>query len=218
MDVMAALAADLALLADGLHDPVTSLAPDVAGTVLVLAADARAAMRSLLGLTVTATRAAYGDGVPDQVLLRFTLLDEHVDPRDVESSLRLPRPIDGAGPDQPSVAVVLHAATPGAFFDLGADLAFMTGRPLAAADLDQHRGSALEPDITGVLHAEQTTSEAIGVLIGRGCSPEQAHAEVDSLADAAHTDQAFEAARILAALTPDGPDVPASGATHADLT
>lgn len=218
MEITAGVAADLTLLADALRDPTTNVAPDLADTVLVLAANARAAVSSLLGLTVTATRAAHETGAEDRVVLRFTLLDEHVEPADVASSLRLPRPTAGAAPDQPSIAVVLHAATPGAFVDLAADLAFMTGRGLATGDLDQHLGSAWDPDVTGILHAEPTISGAVGVLIDRGRTHEQAHAELDTLADAAHTDRVTEATRILTSLAGDEPDVPTLGALRGDLT
>lgn len=186
MEIAATLAADLALLTAALYDPAADLTTDVTDTVLVLAADARLAVRSFVGLTVTITIAGHAGGAADRVALRLTLLDEYVDPRDIETSLRLPRPTDGARPDQPSIAVVLYAAMPGAFVDMAADLCFLTGHGFAAADLDQHRGLARKADTTGLLQARTEIHEAIGLLIARGRTREQAYAELDTLADAAH--------------------------------
>lgn len=196
MEMTAALSADLALLSAALDDPAADFVPDVAGTVRRLAADARLAVPSFVGLTVTVTVTvpAPGDGAADRVALRFTVLDDHVEPGDIRTSLRLPRPTGGAGTDRPGIAVILYAAPPGAFVDMAADVSFMTGRTFDAGDLDQHQRMAAEADITGALSTESTINEAIGVLIDRGHTPEQAYAELDALADAAHTDRITEAA------------------------
>ncbi len=206
MEFTATLAAELALLSAALDDPAAGVPPDVARTVRTLAADARMAVASFVGLTVIVTIRAFEDGAADRVVLRFTLLDVHIEPGDVRTSLRLPRPTGGTRTGRPSIAVILYAATPGAFVDMDADLAFIAGRECDAGDLDQHRGEASEADITGVLSAESTIGEAIGVLIGRGRTPEQAYVELDALAEAAHTDRTTEAAGILIVLTRDGPD------------
>lgn len=215
MDVTAILAADLALLTAALDDPSGDGRTDVANTVQVLAADARLAVRSFVGLTVTVTIAGPTRDAADRVALRFTLLDDHVDPRDIETSLRLPQLIDGA--DRPGIQTVLYATTPGAFVDMAADIAFLTGREFTTVDLDQHRGLAGESDITGLLQDRTAVDEAIGVLIGRGRTREQASAELDTLADTAHTDRATEGARILTALTRNGPDGGLAAAPGADL-
>lgn len=199
MDITGALGADLAVLTDALRYPTADPMATVTDTVLLLAADARAAVPSFLGLTMSIAGHETGTTV-DRVVLQFTLLDGHVDPRDIGTSLRLPRPIAGVGTDRPGITVVLYAATPGAFVDMAADLSFLTGHEFAVADLDQHRGLAHEADITGVLQAEGAIHEAIGVLIDRGHTPEQASTELDTLADAAHTDRATAAAGILTAL------------------
>lgn len=201
MEITAALAADLDLLNDALHDPSVEPMVTVTDTIRLLAADARAAVSSFLGLTVTV---AEGGGA-NRVALRFTLLDDHVDPRDIGTSLKLPRSI-GAATDRPDISVVLYAGTPGAFVDMAADLSFLTGHQFDAATLDQHHGLASEADITGVLHTKTEIHEAIGVLIARGRTSEQASAELDALADAAGTDRAIEADRILVALAADGAD------------
>ncbi len=202
MEISAAVAAELSLLEDTVFDPGTDPEPGVMDTVLRLAADARGAVPSFQGLTVTLTGHAPVDGV----VLRFTLLEDHVDARDVGTSLRLLPPADASAHPRPGVAIVLYAGTPGAFVDMAADHSYATGRGSAVADLDQHRGLARAADITGVLGAETTIGEAIGVLIARGRTREQAVAEIDTLADAAHVNRSTQAATILATLTRDAPD------------
>lgn len=199
MEVAATLAADLALLSAALYDPDADPMTDVADTVLGLATNARQAVGSFIGLTVTVTEPA--DRAPDQVALRFTLLDAHAEPGDIATTLRLPGLSDDKRPDRPHIAVFLYATTPGAFVDMAADLCFLTGNNLDAADLDQHHHLAREPDTTAPLQARTVTSEAVGVLIAGGRTREQAYAELDTLADAAHTHRAVEASRILNTLT-----------------
>lgn len=201
MHLSAAAVMDLALLTDALHDPATSLAPDIMDTIVALVAGARTAVPSLLGLTVTITTAEPGQEPADRVLLRCTLLDQHTDRHHIKASLRLPHDSDGGSPGRASSTVALYAATPGAFVDLAADLSFLTGDELAAGELDQQVGVALKPDITGVLQAERTIGEALGVLLARGRTRAQASAERDTLAGAAHTDRHTAAADILTALT-----------------
>lgn len=205
MQITAALAADLALLSDALGDPVTEVVGDITDTVLKLAADARLAARSYLGLTVIIGN-AQSDGevepVPE-IVLRFTLLDADADPVDVKTSLRLPPlrlPTDSRQPRWPAFAVILYASKPGAFLDLAADLSFLTGRQLSDTDLDQHRDVACLPDITGPIRDHSVIHEATGVLIARGRTRDHAHADLDALAVGAGTDRYTEALRILEAL------------------
>lgn len=198
MEISAAVAADLALLEDTWYDPGTDPELGVMDTVLGLADDARVAVASFIGLTVTLT----GRAPVDRVVLRFTLLEDHVDARDVGTSLRLLPPVDDPAHPRPGVDIVLYAGTPGAFVDMAADHSYATGCASAAADLDQHRGLAMELDITGVLGADRMIDEAIGVLIARGRTREEAVAEIDTLADTAHINRATAATTILATLTP----------------
>lgn len=211
MQITDPLAADLALLAAALYDPAEP-AVDVAQTVLVFATNARVAVPSFVGLTITITVAGDAGGTDragcttERVVLRHTLLQEHGGPNNIKTSLRLPGPADGAGPDQPIIQIVLYAARPGAFVDIAADICFLTGRELDPTDLDQHQGLAHALDITGAIQAETVIGEAVGVLIDRGRTHHQAHAELDTLAIAAHTDRTTEASRILDSLTPGGPE------------
>ncbi|XAS74888.1 hypothetical protein V3G39_09400 [Dermatophilaceae bacterium Sec6.4] len=200
MELSASLAADLGLLTAALYDPATGITTEIAQTVLGFATNARLAVASFLGLSITITKRT--DAVADQVLLHLTLLDDHAGPGDVKTSLVLPGAPDAVR-EQPHIRIVLYGATPGAFVDLAADLAFLTGSALDGADLDHHHGLAGEPDITGILQDQAVISEAIGVLIAGGRTREQASTELDTLAGAAHTDRVTEATAILTALAPD---------------
>ncbi|MEO8751032.1 MAG: hypothetical protein ABI384_11595 [Allobranchiibius sp.] len=201
MKISAALNADLTLLTSALFDFAAEPKTDVAVAVLDLAATTRLAVDSFLGLSITITERTRA--LADQVLLRLTLLEDPADPGDITTSLLLPGPADTTQ-DLPYIQVVLYAATPGAFVDLAADLAFLTGNELDSAGLDRHQSLARKPDITGVIQDESMISEAIGVLIGRGNTREQAHTELDTLAQEATTDRVTEATRILTTLTPGG--------------
>ncbi len=216
MEIPAALAADLALLNAALYDPDADPTADVADTVAGLASNARLAVGSFIGLTVTVTEPA--NRAPDHVALRFTLLDTHTGPGDIATTLRLPGLTDETRPDRPSIAVVLYATTPGAFVDMAADLCFLTGNDLDTADLDNHHQLAREPDTTTALQAQTVISEAIGVLIAGGRTREQAYTELDTLADAAHTHRGVEASRILTTLTRHHPHHPNHETPAADLT
>lgn len=203
MEITPSLAANLRLLTAAMFDSAASDTTDLADLVEVFVSNARCAVRSFLGLTITVIeldgrRAA-------QVVLRTTLLEDGVDAGDIRTSLRLSAPGRGAEPDHRGIELVLYAGTPGAFVDMDADLAFLTGHAFDPGDLDQHRN--LQPDITGVLQAESVIHEAVGVLIARGHTREQAHTELASLAQSAHTDQITEATRILRNLTPRGPEL-----------
>ncbi len=116
------LAAELALLtkAIDLRDA------DVAETLTRLVATTQNAVESYLGLSVAITI--------DQTTHGFTVLNDGVQPEQIRSSLLVPLPAKPA-----SVALILYAATPGAFIDLAADLACITGRELDELRLDEHR-------------------------------------------------------------------------------
>ncbi len=196
MTITAALAADLALLTDALGDPDADPAPDLAETVRQLAADARAAVSSYLGLSVILTGHEPG--------FRFTMLEQGVDAGEVLTSLKLPLFVPEPAHGGARVAVVLFAATLGAFVDLAADLGFLTGHPLSMIDLDQHLHTAADPDTTGALRAASLINEAIGVLISRGRTPEQARHELDAHATDAHADRHAAAELLLAGVTVSG--------------
>ena len=125
MEISAALAADLALLDDAVNEPDI----DIVEILMLLARDAKAAVESFVGLSLSMVL-----GEP----MSFTSLDVGVEPASVASSLLLPlsqlRPTGTEG----DVTLVLYAGRPGAFVDLAADLAWQTGQDPASFPLDRH--------------------------------------------------------------------------------
>jgi hypothetical protein len=192
MKIGAALAADLGILTAALDEP----GADVLRTLHQLGVDAQAAVPTCLGLSVTV------DG-SDPPFTFTTVEDGAAD--DVRTSLRLRLAGVGDGRASPSVALTLYAGTPGTFVDLAADLAWLTGRPPSDFALDQHLSVPAESDAATVLRAASVINQAIGVLIGRGYTPGQAHRELDSQADSAGTDRQTTAQFILDTLTAEDP-------------
>ena len=192
MKISAALAADLGILTAALDEPGT----DVLHSLHHLGVDAQAAVPTYLGLSVTV------DG-SDPPFTFTTFEDGAAD--NVRTSLRLTLPGVGDGCASPSVALILYAGTPGTFVDLAADLAWLTGRPPSDFALDQHLGVPAGSDAGTSLRAASVINQAIGVLIGRGYTPRQAHSKLDTQADGAGTDRYTTAQFILDTLTAADP-------------
>lgn len=192
MEITESLAADLAILSGALADG----SGDISETLRQLAADVRLAVRSYVGLTVVA-----GNGTSP---LTLTAMEDFADSGDLVSSLTVPLSGEHADDTGVRIVVVLYAARTGAFVDLAADLSWLTGRPLTDFALDRHlrlpteRGSP-----SGVLSAS-LVNQAIGLLIGRGCTPEQAELEIGQRAAAAGHTRAEAARSILDRPHPDG--------------
>ena len=191
MKIGAALAADLGILTAALDEP----GADVLHTLHQFGVDAQAAVPTYLGLSVTV------DG-SDPPFMFTTVEDGAAD--DVRSSLRLTLPGVGDGWASPSVALILYAGTPGTFVDLTADLAWLTGRPPSDFALDQHLIPA-GSDAGTYLRAASVINQAIGVLIGRGYTLQQAHRELDTQVDSAGIDRHTTAQFILDTLTAEDP-------------
>ena len=103
----------------------------------------------------------------------------------------------------------------GAFVDLAADLAWLTGAAVEDFALDVHGLTAGMADgVDGVAGSDLTGSrpvtdrrrrvfdeslinQAVGILLGRGLTPEQARQELDNRAAAAGTDRRSAAQRIV---------------------
>ena len=193
MKISAALAADLGILTAALDEPGT----DVLHTLHQLGVDAQAAVPTYVGLSMTV------DG-SDPPFTFTTLEDGTAD--NVRTSLRLTLQARvGDGRAAPSVALILYAETPGTFVDLAADLAWLTGRPPSDLALDQHRSVPAGSDAGTSLRAASVINQAIGVLIGRGYTPRQAHSKLDTQADGAGTDRYTTAQFILDTLTAEDP-------------
>jgi hypothetical protein len=192
MKISAALAADLGILTAALDEP----GADVLQSLHRLGVNAQAAVPTFLGLSVTAASS--------DPPFTFTIFDE--DAADgVGASLWLTLPGVGEGWAPPSVALILYAGTPGTFVDLAADLAWLTGRPPSDFALDQHLGVPAGSDAGTSLRAASVINQAVGVLIGRGYTPRQAHSKLDTHADGAGTDRYTAAQFILDTLTAEDP-------------
>ncbi|WP_133259353.1 hypothetical protein [Mycobacterium colombiense] len=194
MKIDAALAADLDILTAGLDQP----GANVLHTLHQSGVDARAAVPTYLGLRVTVD-----DSDPP---FTFTILEDGAVTDDVRSSLRLRLPGAGGGRSSLSVSVILYAATPGACVDLTADVAWLTGRPPSDFVLDQHLPGPDRPDDAGTyLRTVSVINQAIGVLIGRGYTPEQADRELDTRGERSSAERHVIAQSILDTLAAGGP-------------
>ncbi|ORV47552.1 hypothetical protein AWC02_08750 [Mycolicibacter engbaekii] len=171
MDITAALAADLAALTEILDDPDL----DLTDTLRQLAGNTKLAVGSYLGLTVMITAVGRQSS--------FTVLESGTELGDIVTSLRLPMtPAVSDGIAGPFAVLILYAGNPGAFVDLAADLAWLTGLALTEFVLDQHRALPMAESAPGGLAAASLIDQAIGVLIARGYTPGHAHHELDARA------------------------------------
>jgi hypothetical protein len=182
-----ALAADLVLLTDALDHPTA----DIGATIAALASDAATAVPSYVGLSV---RIQLDDDVAE-----LTTLDEESRIRGVATSLRIPVGSEPSSVDGVGLMLVLYASAPGAFVDLAADLAWLTGRPLADMRLDDDlAGLFLRPARS--LRARSTIDQALGVLIDQGLTPEHARAQLAGRAAEAGSQLASAALALLASI------------------
>ncbi len=191
MELSAAVAADLTTLTEALDGADT----DLAQTLQQLAATAKGAVSSYLGLTITATTSGR------QITL--TALQDLVTADEIRTSLRIPleaaqthhqdthhethhetHPHPGRTKTHtktltgPGMELILYAGTPGALIDLAADLSWLTGRELTDFILDAH---LIVAEHTDELVRTSWINQAIGVLIGRGYTPEHAAHQIDLL-------------------------------------
>lgn len=167
MEISAALAADLADLTTALEQPGT----DLESVLRAFGADAHSAVRSYLGLTMT----IFTESLP----FSFTVLEPLAREHAALASLLVPLP--SLLPAEAGSHLVLYASKAGAFTDLSADLGFALDVGLATLVLDQHLSPPHDDAATGLLELS-SVNQAIGILIGRGRTPEDARVELDRLA------------------------------------
>jgi hypothetical protein len=186
LDISAQLAADLAVLSQALDADA-----DLETTVRDFAAAARLAVSSYLGLTVTVVAGGH----------EFTAdVVEHANvEHKIATSLLIP--LANLTPSDAGSSLVLYAATPGAFVDLAADLthALQVGPDLLALDTHlkpslDHAGISGFTDMTHINHA-------IGILIDRGHTPDDATTELHRLARQAETTVRVAAHELIQAAT-----------------
>jgi len=193
VEITAALAADLATLSETLEETDA----DITEALCQLVADLKLAVRSYLGLTILAGTATFP--------LTLTVMEDFAHPVDVVSTLMMPLSDESADDAGACLVVILYAGRRGAFVDLAADLCWLTGRRLTDFAFDQHLSLPAEPDSDGGVQAASLVNQAIGVLLGRGYTPEQAALEIDARAAAAGHRRS-DAADIIVG-TPPGDDL-----------
>jgi hypothetical protein len=184
----AAMVAALSILTEALDEPGI----DIAHSLQQLALVAAAAIPSYHGLSVVVPQS-------DPPFILTTLADG-VNAGDIRTSLQVLLPTKGPGHDAATVAVILYASVPGTFVDLAADLAWLTEQPTSEITLDGHLTVPAATDIGAQLHAASAINQAIGVLIGRGYSPDQAHRHLDTQATTNRIDRHAAAELVLGAL------------------
>lgn len=191
VELTAALAADLDLLAVALDDPGI----DLRKHLHLLVADIRLAVRSYLGLTMT-VRA--GDSE-----VHVAVWEDAARQEDARSSLMIVLPpverVDMAEPGE----LLLYAGRSGAFVDMAADLSWLTGKHLTDYVLDEHLGAVDTSSKLPSLAASSTINQAIGVLIGAGWNAANAVIELDRRATYACTERVAAATELLASLPRD---------------
>jgi len=175
--IAATLAVDLGILTEALDEP----GADVANSLRQLTINATAAVPTFLGLSVTVD----GSDPP----FAFTTIVDGVGTGEIRTSLRLALP---------GVVVVLYAGSPGTFVDLAADLAWLTARPPSDFVLDQHLLAPAERVSATGLFEVSVINQAIGALIGRGHTPEQAERHLTAEAADAGISRHTVGLRILA--------------------
>jgi hypothetical protein len=147
---------------------------DIERSLRALRYDIAVVVPSFVGLSMTLVV----EGQP----VTLTSMGEEATTVAIGSSLALPLSLTSGLAEGSSL--VCYATAPGAFVDLAADL----GYALSASDgevlLDQH----LTPASTrsGIAGVEELSlvNRALGVLIGRGLTPEDAHDQLRRRADA----------------------------------
>ena len=170
MDISAALAADLALLTQALDDSGI----DLEAGLRAFTADVKVAVASFTGMTMTIAFDGHD--------VSFTVHDDAT----IQPATSLLIPLATVTPTDPASTLLLYAATPGAFVDLAADLIYALRIEPTALVLDGHFDPrAGSGGITG-LDEHSAINQAIGVLIGRGYTPESAQHELQRLATLDH--------------------------------
>jgi hypothetical protein len=194
MAITAATVAALTLLTEALDDTDA----DIGRSLQLVSLYAEAAVPSYRGLSIYVAQSN-----PPLYILAMT---DRIVTGDARTSLQFTLSGRGEHGSLPPVSLILFADSAGAFVDLAADLAWLTARPLTDFALDQHLTIPAGSLTAGQLRADSAINQAIGVLIGRGYTPQQADWELDTQAGHAGTDRLVAARLILGRLTHGGDD------------
>jgi hypothetical protein len=188
--------AALATLTEALDEPGSDIGESVSRLGDVVAAT----VPSFMALSF---RTGSGDAQ-----IEFTGRSEaYEDLTGIRTSLLIPLPdrFEVGFPSDSSTSLVLYAAHPGAFVDVAADIAWLTGRPLGAFRIDEHLSPPGDDGSARALRDASTVNQAIGVLLERGFTVEAATSHLDELAAAAGSDRAGVAADLLTQMSTGGP-------------
>lgn len=170
--------ASLAAALSGLTYALDESDADLTTTLDQFSTAAELAVGSYVGLTVQTTLQRHQLG--------FTALHEEASPADIITSLRMelsPSHNPASAPDaDPTVVLILYATAPGAFVDLSADLTWLLGSSRGSVIvLDENLVPPTLPALGTSLAVLSVVNQAIGVLIGRGHTPDQAREELERL-------------------------------------
>ncbi len=188
MTMTAAMVAALSILTEALDEPGT----DIAHSLQQLTLAAAAAIPTYRGLSVIVPHS--------DPPFTLTTLADGAKAGDIRTSLQVLLPTMGAAHDAAAVSVILYASAPGTFVDLAADLAWLTQQPMGEITLDGHLTVPAAADIGAQLQAASTINQAIGVLIGRGYSPDQAQRRLATQATTNRIDRHAAAVLVLGAV------------------
>ena len=193
MHIPAGVQRDLRALTDALDGPDA----DLSGSITALASSARLAVESFLGMALL-----IASGPRDIVL---TAYDDGADPAQARTSLFLASPpTGGAAPESIVTGVVLYARVPGAFVDLAADARWLDDT--AAVSVDQHLPAPTDTAPSTLLGDRSTVNQALGVLLARGATLEEAAAALEERARAGIVTVVGAAQGILAELESSPPE------------
>jgi hypothetical protein len=162
VDISPALARDLAILSNDLDGSDL----DLETQLVAFAASVRLAIASYLGMrmTIAVHGCEFSFSAPDHAVARSPAIG---------TSLRIA--LNAVSTAEPGSTLVLYAASPGAFVDLAADLGYALGIDPLALVLDDQLAAPASGSGSGMgLERCATINKAVGVLIGRGHTPESA--------------------------------------------
>jgi hypothetical protein len=186
VDISTALSLDLKNLLRVLDLPDL----DIERSLRALRYDVAVVVPSFVGLSMTVV-------VEEQAVTLTSMGDEALKTL-IGSSLRLPLSLTSglsAGSE-----LVLYALTPGAFVDLAADLAYATDAVAGDVVVDGHLTPVSRR--SGLVGVEELAmiNRAVGLLMGRGLSPEAARAQLQHRAGEKQQ-RVFQVAACLLALS-----------------
>lgn len=190
MDISTALAAHLAALTRTLDDPDVDLEAQLQSFTV----DVQRAVASYAGMTMTIALDGHN--------VSFTV---HNNPTTAAARSSLLIPLAPLTATDTASALLLYAATPGAFVDLAADLSHALGVEPATLVLDGHLPPPHDSSGINGLDTQSTIDQAVGVLIERGHTPEAARAELHRLTNLEHANLRAAAERVIRAAASSDP-------------